>query len=169
MSDPAAPQNQPENTPPPPPSSPDPGPNPGPNPAAAPAATAAPAAAKPEPGSELPPEVSKAEAEQGKVISILSYIFPILCLVGLIQRDNAFTLYHAKQVLIMAIGCFAGSILSVIPLVGCVIAPLVLVGWIVFAILGILNVVNLRMKPLPLIGKLGEDWFKGMTVKPKAT
>lgn len=158
MSDPAAPQSQPENSPPPPPSSP----------SSAPASTPA-AATKPEPGSELPPEVTKAEAEQGKVISILSYIFPILCLVGLIQRDNAFTLYHAKQVLIMVIGCFAGSVLSVIPLVGCVIAPLVLVGWIVFAILGILNVVNLRMKPLPLIGKLGEDWFKGMTVKPKAT
>jgi uncharacterized membrane protein len=87
----------------------------------------------------------------------LGYIFPILFFLPLVTdaKDNAFAKYHANQqlllLLFLIIGNTAASILTVI-LIGILLYPVVWIFGLVCMVLGIMNVVNDRQKPLPLIG-----------------
>lgn len=110
------------------------------------------------------------EVEEGKAFAILSYVLTFLSfpffLVPLIMRNNAYSLYHSKQCLILWI---AGLVLTAVsvPLmavcVGAVLLPVGAIFLLVLNIMGIINAVNGRMEPLPVIGKWAEDWFKGIT------
>lgn len=128
------------------------------------------AEAEPELGA-APPVADAKTVEEGKAFAILSYALSIIglpfFLVPLIMRNNAFALYHAKQCLILWLaGIAAGVISGVLSLVciGVVIGLLSMILFIVLCILGIINTSKGLMTPLPVIGKWGEDWFKGLTV-----
>lgn len=109
------------------------------------------------------PAVDTKEVEEGKVFAILSYIIPILCLIPLIMRNNDFSLYHAKQCLLIWIAFLVTSVINVIPCLGQIIWLAVAVFLLVVDIMGLINAVKGEMKPIPLIGKWAEDWFKGVT------
>jgi uncharacterized membrane protein len=116
--------------------------------------------------STVPPSatspVDAKEVEEGKVFAILSYVIPFFVLVPLIQRNNAFSLYHAKQCLIIWLIAIAASIVGVIPCLGWIVCLVVWVALLVFSVMGLINAVKGLAKPLPLIGKWGEEWFKGL-------
>ncbi len=105
------------------------------------------------------------EIEKGKVLALIGYIVWIVALVPLIQKDNRFALYHAKQVLTHFCCLLPCFLLFAIPFVNCVAGPVVMLANITMIVFGIINVVNNRMKPLPVIGKFGEKWFAGIQVK----
>ena len=46
--------------------------------------------------------------------------------------------------------------------VGAILLILVVVAFYVLAIIGLINSAKGATKPLPLIGKWGEEWFKGL-------
>ncbi|MCP5115357.1 MAG: hypothetical protein GY953_31395, partial [bacterium] len=46
---------------------------------------------------------SSQEAQEGKVLAVLSYVIGIVALVVLIMRNNRFALYHGKQALTLFI------------------------------------------------------------------
>lgn len=110
---------------------------------------------------EFPDEKSKtsneADVSQVRLFGILGYIFPILFFLPLVTeaKDNAFAKYHANQqlllLLFLIIGNTAASILTVI-LIGLLLYPVVWIFGLVCMVLGIMNVVNDREKPLPIIG-----------------
>jgi uncharacterized membrane protein len=121
----------------------------------------------PEPAAPAAPPVSPDDVASGKTMAILSYI-PI-AMVGLIvsiicisQKNNAFSLYHAKQALTLYI-CQLGASLICLPLCFvCIGAPLVVaiqVGALVLCILGIISANGGECKPLPLIGQFADKWF----------
>jgi len=123
----------------------------------------------PNPATPAPaaPQPSQQEIDSGKTMAILSYI-PV-ALVGLIvsiisisQKNNAFTLYHAKQALTLYI-CQAAASLICLPLCAvCIGIPLMIavnVGALVLCILGIMNASGGQCKPLPMIDKLVDKWF----------
>jgi uncharacterized membrane protein len=116
----------------------------------------------PAPQPPPPPAVSAKEIEEGKVLAILSYIIPILCIVPLIQKNNAFSLYHAKQVLLLVIAGIVTSLVNVIPCLGQIVWLIVALALLVFGVMGLIAAVKGEMKPIPLIGKFAEDWFKGI-------
>lgn len=121
---------------------------------------------------ETPPAAPAANAremEEGKTFAILSYVLSFIglpfFLVPLIMRNNEFSLYHAKQCLMLWICGIAVSVASTILMVICIGIVLAIVGGLallVFNVLGLMNAVKGQMKPLPLIGKWGEEWFKGL-------
>jgi uncharacterized membrane protein len=123
-------------------------------------------------GDGVPPE----EVVKGKLFATLSYACNFVgapfWIVPLVMRDNAFSLYHAKQNLVLFLFTLAGMLVS-IPLmfvcVGYVTAMAIWVLDIVLIILGLINVSNNQMKPLPVIGGLAESWFRGMTVQRRQT
>lgn len=102
-----------------------------------------------------------------KLYGILAYL-GILVLVPLLAGKTEFTRYHSNQGLVLFIiwlipAAFIGivcAIISVIPFVGGPIAALVggVLGGIIslaaliFAVLGIVNVINEKTEPLPVIG-----------------
>jgi uncharacterized membrane protein len=109
-----------------------------------------------------PAAANPKEFEEGKILAILSYIIPFVFLVPIIQKNNDYALFHAKQAMLLMI---VGFVLSTVLSATCVLAvlvPFVSLGLLVLAIMGIINAVKGEMKPLPVLGKFAEDWFKGI-------
>ena len=129
-------------------------------PAPAPAAPAAP----------VTPAMSEKEIADGKVFAILCYAINFVglpfWLVPLIMRNNDFSLYHSKQCLIMWLIGVAASVIAIIPCVGWVIAIVAILGLLVFNVMGLINAINAKAKPLPLIGVYAEKWFEGLRKVP---
>ena len=93
------------------------------------------------------------DVEENKGITILSYI-GILCLVPLLaKKDSKFAQYHAKQGLVLFIMELIIWVLIVIPFLGWIIYIVGIITSLVFAIMGIMNVVGGKCKELPIIGK----------------
>jgi uncharacterized membrane protein len=113
------------------------------------------------------PEMSQQEIDAGKTMAILCYI-PI-ALIGLIvsivclaQKNNAFSLYHAKQALTLYIVAFVAGMVCIPLLFVCIGVPLLIaveVGGLVLLILGIVNSSSGQCKPLPLIGPFADKMF----------
>ena len=127
-----------------------------------------------QPEGATPPEgaapATSQDTEEGKTFAILSYALSLLgipfFLVPLIMRNNEFSLYHAKQCLILWLAGLAVSVVGSLLMVVCIGAILLVAGWIfllVLDIMGLVNAVQGLTKPLPIIGKWGEEWFKGIT------
>lgn len=122
------------------------------------------ASAAPQPAASLPPEV-----EAGRTFAILSYALSLVSLpfflVPLIMRDNEFSLYHAKQSLLLWLAGIALSVVSV-PLmaicVGFILLPAGAIFLVVLDIMGLVNAVQGVQKPVPVIGKWADQWFKGL-------
>ena len=105
----------------------------------------------------------QADAANNKAMGILAYIIFLIPLLA--ARDSKFARYHTNQGLILAILAVAYavvySVLSSllffisVPLALAVTGILGIVGWafLVFSIIGIVNVCKGECKPLPLIGK----------------
>ena len=91
-------------------------------------------------------ENSREDVEAGKLWALLSYLVPILVAVPLMKKDNEFSLFHARQALVLLI-------FGIPTCGGCI------VGSLVFAVMGAMNAYNGKYEPLPLIGKFGEEWF----------
>ncbi len=109
------------------------------------------------------------DIDDGKAFAILSYALSFIgipfFLVPLIMRNNNFSLYHAKQCLILWLaGMIFGTISTLLMAVciGAILLPIVAIMLFVFTIMGLIKAMNGKAEPLPLIGKWGEDWFKGI-------
>lgn len=129
----------------------------------------------PSPGTPTPPippsgptgaSPDPADVEKNKVMACLAYIGILVLVPLLAAKESPFARYHTNQGLILVIATIIAGIAigilsfiaAFIPFVGLCfscIAPLVfLAGWLTLVIIGILNAVNGRMKPLPVIGTL---------------
>lgn len=139
-------------------------------PAAAPKSASA---AEEPPAAEAAPAANGKDVEEGKVFAVLSYALGIVgipfFLVPLIMRNNDFSLYHSKQCLILALLMVAGCVLAGwmgITFVFMFVAHLVwFAAWVtlwVGCVMGIMASSKGETKQLPVIGKLAEDWFKGI-------
>jgi uncharacterized membrane protein len=97
------------------------------------------------------------------MMAIFAYLF-ILILVPLLTeaKNDPFVKYHLKQGLVLVIfdviGWLLGSIFVMIPFVGALIMWLWWIVSLVFAIIGILNVVQGHEKELPFIGEYGRNF-----------
>ncbi|MDR1927463.1 MAG: zinc-ribbon domain-containing protein [Oscillospiraceae bacterium] len=94
------------------------------------------------------------DAEANKTMAILSYIIFFIPLLTGDHKKSPFVKFHANQGLVLAIASFISQLLWVIPFLGWVLAPIILVVIFVFALLGIISAVKGEMKPLPGLGKL---------------
>lgn len=117
----------------------------------------------------------------GKVFAILSYVLNIVglpfCIVPLVMKDNAFSLYHAKQALgLWIVGLGVGVVCMILMIVlamvfaplGCVMNLAFLafaVGLIVLNVMGLMNAINDKCATVPVVGEMFAGWFKGITAK----
>lgn len=102
------------------------------------------------------------EIEKGKLFAILGYIISIFCIIPLIQKDNEFALFHAKQVLLLLLTGIALSFLNIIPCLGQIVFAIGSLALLVLDIIGLINAIKGEAKPVPLIGKYAVEWFKGV-------
>lgn len=105
-----------------------------------------------------PPQGGQSDAEKNKALAIVGYIFPILFFIPLVTEEgkkSPFAKFHANQqlnlLLFEVVGYIASTILTFI-LIGFLLWFVVIIGGLVFMILGIINASKGEMKPLPLVG-----------------
>jgi uncharacterized membrane protein len=109
------------------------------------------------------------EVEEGRTFAILSYALSLIglpfFLVPLIMRNNEFSLYHSKQCLLLWLGGVVVSVVGV-PLmavcIGFILVPAAGIFLLVLDIMGLVNAIKGEQKPVPLVGKYADEWFKGL-------
>ncbi|HHU96430.1 MAG TPA: hypothetical protein GXX67_04095 [Petrimonas sp.] len=103
--------------------------------------------------------------EQDNSIAIISY----LTLIGLViafvmnnEKKQPFARYHIRQSLGLNVTGIALGLVNVIPILGWIISIIGVFVLIYMNIMGIINAVNRKEKPLPILGKQYEEWFKSV-------
>lgn len=105
------------------------------------------------------PKKDKAPKQKEKDLTVVLSYIGILCLVPLLARkDDPFAQFHAKQGLVLCVAEVATMFISWIPLFW-VFVPIIWIAWLALSIIGIMNVLNDKKEPLPVIGKYA-DRFK---------
>lgn len=107
-----------------------------------------------------PAPMSQQEIDGGKTMAILGYIpiallGPIVSIISVSQKSNAFAVYHAKQALALYISWLILALCCVPLLFICIGFPLLIavqVTGLVFCIIGIVNASGGQCKRLPVIG-----------------
>ncbi|NLO21452.1 MAG: hypothetical protein GX119_05570 [Syntrophomonadaceae bacterium] len=95
---------------------------------------------------------SSEDIEGNKVMAGLAYIIFFLPLVAC--PNSPFGRYHANQGLLLLLLGLGGSIvLSIIPIIGWMLLPFFALGVFILAVIGLINGLNGKGKPLPIIGK----------------
>ena len=96
------------------------------------------------------------DIQEGKFFAVISYI-SFLCIVSLVlKKDNKFTLYHAKQGLVLFVFEVAVFIISVIPLLGWLIGMFGVAVFTLFSIWGILQALMGNLNRFPLISDIAD-------------
>jgi len=97
---------------------------------------------------------------EGRLWAFLAYLLSIIgfVLVLLLKKDNKFAMYHAKQSLVLFIFAVIIAVVgSIVPVLGWfIILPVGNVLVLVLAIIGIINALTGKQKPLWLIGKYAD-------------
>jgi len=107
--------------------------------------------------------------DEGKVFAILCYAINFIVLpffiIPLIMRNNEYSLFHAKQSLMIWLLAIVGNVLGAIltaVCIGPIICAVAVIVCLVLNVLGLISAIQGTAKPLPLIGQWGIDWFKGI-------
>ena len=105
--------------------------------------------------------VPQDQVESGKLFAILSYVVPFFFLIPLIQRENRFAHFHARQVLaFVLLAVLLGVVVQIVP--GAVInliGPVLLLAQIALLAFGIYHAAVGRATQLPVVGPLAERMF----------
>jgi len=103
--------------------------------------------------------------EEGKMIAIVSY----LTLIGLIiafvmnsEKKNSYGRYHIRQSLGLALFAVSLMVIGIIPILGWIISILGFFLIVVMWLIGLMNAINGKEKPLPVLGVKFEEWFKNI-------
>ncbi len=99
-----------------------------------------------------------AKSDEGKTYAIVSYITWIGWIIALIlnsEKKYDLARFHIRQTLMIFL---AGIVFCWIPFLGWIAGIALFVFWI----MGLISAINGEKKEIPLIGKLAQDWFKGI-------
>lgn len=106
-----------------------------------------------------------AAIEEGKTIAIIAYLTLIGLVIALVMngdKKNTYATYHIRQSLGLMISGLAVSLVSWIPLLGWLVGIIAMFVLLYMWIIGLINAVNGKEKPLPLFGKKYAEWFKSV-------
>jgi uncharacterized membrane protein len=110
------------------------------------------------------------KSDESKVFAVLGVLLTIVgfLIIFFARRNDKYAMYYAKQGLVLFIAFFVIQLLGGVVLVSLFVMPLItwaigLVLWICYVVLiiiyiiGIINALSGTEKPLPIIGKYGEN------------
>ena len=96
-----------------------------------------------------------ADIQKNKGVAIVARIIPILFFLPLVScPESLFAKFHANKGLLQLLLGIACSVVSIIPILGWIVAMVGGIMSFVFWIMGIISVCNGEAKPLPLIGSI---------------
>ncbi len=106
-----------------------------------------------------------AASSEEKNIAIISYITLIGLIIAFVMNNEkkaAFPTYHIKQSLGLAVTGLALGVVGMVPILGWIVSFLGSVGLLYLWIMGLLNAINQKEKPVPWLGEKYAEWFKGI-------
>jgi len=109
--------------------------------------------------------ISNNANSDGKNIAIISYITLIGFVVAFVmnnEKKNAFASYHIKQSLGLGLTGMCLWVIGIIPILGWIISILGTFFIIFLWIMGLINAISEKEKPVPVLGKTYEQWFKSL-------
>lgn len=109
-------------------------------------------------------EVVTANGE-AKKIAIIAYITIIGLIIAFVMNNDKkqdFASYHIRQSVGLCLTGLALGIIGIVPILGWIIN---IVGFFVLLymwVVALMNAINEKEKPAPLLGKKYENWFKSI-------
>jgi uncharacterized membrane protein len=105
-------------------------------------------------------QVTAEEIEKGKTMAIIAYIIFFVPLLMEDMRNNKFVMFHTEQSIVLVIVNVIGIILGTIGSMFCigVVFYLINLGVFFLVIMGIINAINGKVEPLPVVGKYGANF-----------
>jgi len=99
------------------------------------------------------------QSESGQKNIAMAVIAYILFFVPLLteSKNDPFVKYHIKQGLVLFLASFISMIVYKMPVIQ-IFVPILNVALLVLFIVGIINAVNGKEKPLPIIGKFADNF-----------
>lgn len=106
-------------------------------------------------------EILKEKTKKEKVnpIAILNYLGILVLVPLLIEKQDEFVKFHARQGLVLFIAEIGTALISWFPIIGWLFGFFLWILWLALSIIGIINVLNGKKTPLPIIGQFA-DRFK---------
>jgi len=107
---------------------------------------------------EETPQTNSKDVEENKAMAAIAYL-GILCLVPLLaKKDSPFAQYHAKQGLVLFLTEVILGFVYAIPFAGWAVGSIGYIFTLVLFIMGLMNALGGKTKPLPVIGEFAEKW-----------
>lgn len=109
-------------------------------------------------------EVEKVN-EEAKKIAIISYITIIGLVIAFVMNNEKkldFAKYHIRQSVGLCAMGFALGVIGMIPILGWIINIVGIFVLLYMWIIGLMNAINEKEKPVPFLGKKYKMWFKGL-------
>lgn len=110
-------------------------------------------------------QVTGDSSSKGKNIAIISYITIIGLIIAFVMNSDTkdpFATYHIRQSLGIALTGLALSLINVIPILGWIISIVGSLLLIYLWVMGLMNAINGKEKPVPWLGEKYEEWFKSI-------
>ncbi len=93
------------------------------------------------------------------MMAVFSYLWVLIIIPFLTDsKSDPFVKFHLKQGLTLVIFEVVGMFIGVIPFVGWLVAWVMWIASFVFAVIGIMNVMNGQEKELPVIGQYAKNF-----------
>ena len=102
---------------------------------------------------------------QDKTIAIVAYLTIIGLVVALVlnnEKRDLFAKYHIRQSLGLVLTSLALSLINVIPILGWIVSMIGAFVLLYMWVMGLLNAINGREKPVPILGEKYEEWLKSV-------
>jgi uncharacterized membrane protein len=93
-------------------------------------------------------------SNQSEPIAVLCYFGILLLIPFLMKPESQFVRFHSNQGLVLLILSIACGVVAIIPILGWLVSVVAGIFTFVCWIIGIVNVLSGKMKPLPLIGSI---------------
>lgn len=103
--------------------------------------------------------------EEGKTMALIAYITIFGLLIAYItnnDKKNPFTAYHIRQSLGLGLTGIALMIVNWLPYIGWLIGMIGGIALLVLWVLGLVNAINGKEEPIPVVGSYFEQWFKNI-------
>ncbi len=102
---------------------------------------------------------------EGKSTAIIAYITVIGLIIAFVQnseKKNTFANFHIRQSLGLMCTGFALGLVNIIPILGWIVSVFGMIVLLILWISGLLNALNGKESPVPILGNLYNKWFSGI-------
>lgn len=110
-------------------------------------------------------KVTSTSIEEGKNIAIIAYITVFGLIIAFVMNNdkhNGFASYHIRQSLGLCVCGVVVWIVGMVPLIGWAISIIAFFVMVFMWIMGLMNAINGKQKPVPILGDNFDEWFEGI-------